>query len=509
MDSTISTKRIAKNTLIIYFQVFVSMIVGLISSRLVLQALGASDYGLYNVVGGVIAMFTFISGAMTSTTTRFLNYEMGKANGDMNRVFNISNVLHICTSVIIFLVLESCGLFYILNYLNVESGKESDAMFVFQVSTIVACVGIINVPYRSIFIAYERFLTIAIVDVANSFIKLLLVILLCYYNGNGLRFYAVCMSVATFTSFVVYHWLANLNWSRIVKWKLVRGWQLYKSQIGFSLWNLMSTMAITARSQGTHILINLFFGTTVNAAYAISRTVECQVNVLSGNFVKVANPQITKLLGSGDKRTAFSLSADISRYNILLTAIVFFTLVIELDYLLQLWLGSILPEGTLSFCQYTLIVAVVSSTSAGIGALITGFGKLMWFKIELTTLFMLSLFVGYVSYKHGMPAYSILLWYIIADILNRIIQLLLLHHFFSLKIVLFLKNALGRPFLFFLVILLYVVVYKNMEIDAIIPKFMGIFLTFFFTCLIAFFIGLNNKEQHFVVMAVRKKLKHA
>ena len=150
-----SNKTIAINTIVVYASLFITTIIGLITSRYVLQVLGVSDFGLYNVVGGVIALFSVISGSLSTTTIRFLNVEIGKKDGNPNRIFNICNVVHICFALILLALAETIGVFYINNYLNVEPGKEADAMFVFQVSTVVACLGLINVPYQSTFIAKE------------------------------------------------------------------------------------------------------------------------------------------------------------------------------------------------------------------------------------------------------------------------------------------------------------------------------------------------------------------
>ena len=294
-----SNKRIAKNTLIIYAELFITIAINLALSRLVLQALGASDFGLYNVVGGVIAMFTFISSSLAVTTTRFLNFEMGKPDGDVNRIFNQSNLLHIAFALFILILLETFGIYYILNFLNVAPGKEADAMFVFQVSTIVACVGIISVPFQSVFVAHERFKTVAIANISNAIIKLLIVIALLYYSGNALRFYAVGMSVTTFLLFIFYYALSKRNWPSIVRWRLVKGRRSYKDQLFYSNWNLLSTASYVGRNQGSAVLINYFFGTVVNAAYAIAMMILQQVNNFVGKFDSAVGPQITQNMGGG------------------------------------------------------------------------------------------------------------------------------------------------------------------------------------------------------------------
>ena len=229
-----NNKRIAKNTIIVYIRIFVTMFVGLFTSRFVLQALGVSDYGLYNVVGGVIAMFTFISGSLASTTTRFVNYEMGKTDGNTNRIFNVSNLLHCCFALLIFLLAESIGIFYIDNYLNVAPGKEADAMFVFQVSTIVACIGIVNVPFQSLFIAHEKFSLIAIIDIFNTIIRLLLVLLLFLFKGDVLKLYAILMSTMTIVTFIAYHFYCYKYWPETVKLRFIKDFKAYKELLGSS-----------------------------------------------------------------------------------------------------------------------------------------------------------------------------------------------------------------------------------------------------------------------------------
>ena len=179
-----SDVRIIKNTVIIYIRMAVTILVGLVTSRLVLQALGASDVGISSAVGSTVALVGVITGALSGTTTRFLNIEMGRADGNPNRIFNICHVIHLGGAALILLILETIGIWYINTQLNVPPGKEADAMFVFQVSTIVACLGISNVPFQSLFTVHEKFGTVALVDIVNTLVKLGLVLLLFFLQDN-------------------------------------------------------------------------------------------------------------------------------------------------------------------------------------------------------------------------------------------------------------------------------------------------------------------------------------
>jgi len=502
-----SNKRIAKNTVIVYVELFVTIIINLALSRLVLQALGASDFGLYNVVGGVIAMFTFISSSLAVTTTRFLNYEMGKPDGDVNRIFNQSNVLHIAFALLILVLLETFGIYYILNCLNVESGKEADAMFVFQVSTIVACVGIISVPFQSVFVAHEQFKTVAIANISNAIIKLLIVIALLYYSGNALRFYALGMSVTTFLLFVFYYALSKQKWPEIVRWKLVKSWKSYKEQLFYSNWNLLSTASYIGRNQGSALLINYFFGTIVNAAYSIAMMVLQQVNNFVGKFDSAVSPQITQNVGSGNYDRSTYLASHACRACILIMEMIFFPLYIELDYILALWLGNNIPDGTIVFCKFTLLIAVVSATSGGMAQLINATGRIKWFKIQLFFWNMLPIVIGYYMYKIGEPAYIIVVLFVIADIFNRFTQLYLLKRVYpTFSVLRFVRDAYYRPGVVFMFMLLFSLIYSHIYMANHIQHVGGILLVLMITALLCFQVGLYKNERLKILTEIRKRI---
>ena len=489
-----SSKRIAKNTLVVYAELFITIAINLALSRLVLQALGASDFGLYNVVGGVIAMFTFISSSLAVTTTRFLNFEMGKPDGDVNWIFNQSIVLHITFALLIFVLLETIGIYYILNYLNVDAGKESDAMFVFQVSTVVACIGIVSVPFQSIFVAHEQFKTVAIANISNAIIKLLIVIALLYYGGNALRFYAVGMSVTTFMLFIFFYLYSKKSWPKTVKWKFVRNWKSYKDQLFYSNWNLLATASYVGRNQGSALLINFFFGTVVNAAYAIAIMILQQINNFVGKFDSAVGPQITQNMGGGNFERSLYLASHTCRICILLMEIITFPLYIELDYILHLWLGNV-PEGTLILCKYTLLIAVVSATSGGLVQLINATGKIKWFKIQAFFWNTSPLLVGFFMFKANFPPYTIVFLFVVSDILCRVTQLTLLKRIYSFNIVSYIKEAYLAPALLFVIMSIFVIVQKMAFQENQIHPFLSILITLILTTVLSYAIGLHASER--------------
>ena len=487
--------RIARNTAVVYIRMAVTIVVGLITSRLVLQALGASDVGIYSTVGSAVALVSFITGALTATTVRFMNFEMGKPGGDTNRMFNICNVVHLCGALFLLVILETVGLWYIHTWLNVPPGKEGDAMFVFQVSTLVACLGIANVPFQSLFTVHERFVTIAAVDITNALIKLGLVIGLLYWKGNGLRLYAVLMSVTTWISFIAYHWLCSRHWPEIIRWKPVRERKAYREVLEFNSYNLLSSASMIARSQGSNMLINAFFGTTVNAAYYYAGTVQNYVNQFIANFDTAAAPQITQNVSKGDRTRSVALTERVCRICILLFLLLFFPLWSELDFILSGWLGPKMPEGTVLMGRWTLLVAAASATSAGLAQLINAFGRIKWYKIEFSVLYLGCLVAGWILFRTGHPAHSIIICFVGADLLSRVIQLILLRCQFGFDVEHFLKEAYLRPAIATLILIGYLFLYRLLPLETVGAKLGGIALTLCVTAAVLVFVGLKSSER--------------
>lgn len=506
MQDETSNKRIAKNTLIVYVRLFIVTVVGLITSRFVLQALGVSDYGLYNVVGGVIALFAVIAGSMSSTTIRFLNIEIGKPDGDPNKIFNICQITHIAFAVLVLILAETVGLFYIYNYLNVAPGKETDAMFVFQVSTIVACIGITNVPYQSVFIAKEKFTHIAIIDILNSLIKLGLIIMLLYYKGNALRMYAIIMSASTFVSFVAYHYLCFRYWPELVRWNFFRKFSSYRELLIYNNYILLSSVALIGRSQGSNILINYFFGTVVNGAYAIARTVESFVVSFMVNFDTAAAPQITQNVGRGNLEQASSIACRSCRMCQLLSLLVVFPLYVEMECVLQLWLGTV-PEYSVSFCRVMLIAVYLASTGGGFLRLKDAMGKIKWFMLLHSFWYLSSLPIGYVLLKFGYPPVTILLLYVITDIVSRICQLALMKVIYDYDVYSFCLKSYTKPLEISAIMAVYAIVYDKLEINSSVLHFMGLMITGIFGVVLIWLFGITVSERKFCLEYLTKIVK--
>lgn len=505
-DHRNDNKRIAKNTLIIYINLFLNMLIGLISSRLVLQALGVSDFGLYHVVGGVALLLAFISGALSSTTYRFVNVEMGKPDGDINRIFNVCRLLHIAIAVIIFLLLEIGGVWYINHYLNVDPGKEGDAMFVFQIAAVMMALGLMNVPYSSLFNATEKFLFSAVVNLLGKLIEFSLVIWLLGYGGNRLRAYAVIMMSSTVIPFLVFHIASYRNWPDYVRWKMARGWKHYKEAIAFSNYNLLSGVAGMARSQGAALLINFFFGTAVNGAFAVAKNMERHVFSFSNRFQEAASPQVTQSYSSGDHERVYYLTSRVGKYSMLLMLLAFFPLWAEMGFVLDIWLDEV-PEGALAFCRMVLLMIFVAVTDGGIGNVVSASGKVARFRTAYSLLTLSCLPIGFFVFKAGASPYMLLVIFIVADIVWRFTQLWMAYSILQFPVGRFCHDAylpVAGVSVFSIVCLI---------LTALVPwdssfwhlgRFLIILLL---TAGADYFIGLKETERERVRSYLKKKLR--
>lgn len=501
-----NNKKIAKNTIFIYFRIFTTMLIGLYSSRIVLQVLGVSDFGIFSVVGGVLAMFTFITASLGTATSRFFNVEMGKEHGDVNKVFNVNQLLHVILAIIIFILTETIGLWYIYNKLVLPEGKLMDALFVYHVSVITICLGIVNEPYSSLFSAHEKFGFLTLFDIGNTLFRFLCVLALLYLPGNSLRYYAIIMSLTTINTFIVFHVYAAHKWPQIIKLRLIKGWCNYKPLLSFSGWNLLSTVSFMARSSGSDLLLNSFFGTAVNGAYAISRSVNNYVSTFAANFDIASGPQIIQSYSSGNMERCNYLVNKLGRFSLLLFEIIFFPLYIELDFLLHLWLGNV-PDGVLTFCQINLILCGISLSCGGFSQLINAAGKLKWFKIEISSFFLICIPIGYVLFKLGYSQYALLVLFIVADLLQRAVQMFLLKRILNFNSLQYIKEAYVKPVVIAVVMSLFLVAHAYLNVTNAGMRLLSIIVCFIITMLAVYCIGLTSGEKIKVISTVKNKMK--
>lgn len=499
-------KRIAKNTLVIYGQLLLRLILGLYTSRLALEALGVSDFGLYSVVAGVVGLFTFVSASLANTTIRFVNVERGKPDGDLNKVFNVCHVLHIVMAVLLLLLLEIGGIYYINHFLNIEPGREADAMFAFQVAIIVCCLGIVNVPFSSLFNATEKFLFTAVVAISIKVAQLILLFWLLTYEGNRIKAFALIESLTTLTSFMVYHYYCYCQWPNVVKWRFYNKSKLYKEILIFSFYNLLSTIAGYARGQGSMLLINYFFGTIINGAFAVAKILERNLYMFANNFQSAAEPQITQNYSSGNTERVFYLASRVGKYCIMMMLIAFFPLWAELDFILHVWLIKV-PDEALIFCQMILLLVLVSVTDGGLSIVVNASGKVSKFKTIYSIITLLCIPIGYWVLKVGGPAYMVLVVFLIADIIWRIIQIFMMHCILQFPVLRYCREAYFPLIVVLLPIIICMMITSLIPIESPMWHIGHLLFILAVTICSSFCFGLKKNEREKVIVQILFRIK--
>lgn len=494
-------KKIAYNTIIIYLRIFITTIIGLLITRYILQILGAADYGLFNVVGSVIVMLNCISTAMYTTTRRYINIEMGKTNGNLNKIFNISLILHVGFALLILLICESIGVWYINNYLNVAPEKLNDAKFIFQITTIVSCIGIMNVPYQGLIEAFEKFWQTAVVDLINAFLKIIIVVFLIIYPGdNTLRLYAVLISSLTLFSFILYQVACYKQWKDIIKLKFYKDKKLYKEILVFNNYTALGAVSYIARTQGSNVLVNFFFGTAINAAFAIAYQIQNFVQIFIENLSTASAPQITQNYSKGNKAESFNLVCNINRYTILIMILIYCTLNIKLDYILSIWLGTP-PENTQIICSWILKYALCHSFLTSFTTYIQATGNIKWFQISKFILEISIVPIGYIFFTLGYPPVTIIISLTFIILFDIILYLTLMYKILKFDSLKFIRKAYIRPLLVLSIMACWFIASKVIiNIHPIIIIAITGTLTLFFILI----IGINDKERNIIRTYIRK-----
>lgn len=485
-----------------YTRLIITTIIGLLTSRFVLQALGASDYGLYSVVGGIITMLGVINIAMHTTTRRYINVEMGKLDGNMNRIFNISRILHYGFAVFILLLAETLGMYYIYNYLNVAPEKFNDAIFVFQVSTIAAAISIINIPYQALLQAFEKFTQVAIFDIISSLSKLVFVVCLIYIEGDALRIYAIGMSCLTLLSLLFYNIACAVQWKDIVRYKFYREFYVYKEILFFNNYVALGATAYLGRTQGSNILVNYFFGTLVNAAFAIGYTIENFCMMFVSNIGAAAAPQIAKNYANNYNRSVF-LTEILNKISIYLMLLIVVPLILEMEFVLKLWLKDV-PEGTVLICRLTLVSALVRTFFGGLDKLIQASGKIRWFQVVGSIIEISCLPISFILFKFDFPVYIVLVVFISMTGVGALINYLMMYKILNFDIMSYIKHVLWPSVCVIIAIIIYGLFYVKLSIESFSYHMLGIVSVTLFTIMTIYCLGLNFNEKLLLNKLVKK-----
>lgn len=393
-------KRIVKNTISLYFRMIITMVISLYTSRIVLNALGVSDFGIYNVVGGVVIMFGFLNSAMASSTQRFLAFELGrKDNVRLRQVFSISVTLHIFISIIIVLLSETLGVWFLNTRLTIPAERLAAANWVFQFSVLTSVLTVLSVPYDAAIIAHERMNVFAYISILEVSLKLGVVFLLQLFGYDKLVLYAILIFLVSLILRIVYGTYCTRNFKES-HYRFFWEKKLFTEMTSFAGWNLFGVFAGIGYGQGVNILLNIFFGPLVNAARGIAFQVMGAVNQLVTNFQIAVFPPITKAYVSNDEKNMYRLIFASSKFSYYLLLLFIIPLFIEAKEILAFWLKYV-PEYTVSFTRLVLIDVLVCSLSGPLQILAQATGRVRNYQLVVSIILLLNLPVSYLLLKMG------------------------------------------------------------------------------------------------------------
>lgn len=426
------SRRIARNTLMLYFRMIFLLIVGFYTSRVVLDALGENDYGIYSVVGGVVAMFTMISGALNSAISRFITFEMGKgADACLNKVYSTSVTIQLILSVIVLLIIEPAGIWFIRNEMTIEPDRIPAAIIVLQFSLISFVVNLMSVPQMASITAHEKMSAYAYIGILDGLLRLGVALLIVHSPIDRLVWYSALMTVSVAVVRMAYGLYCRKNFPEC-RYRPVFDRGLIKEMFSFAGWNFIGVTSGVLRDQGGNILVNLFFGTAMNAARGVAVQLNSAVQGFVTNFMTAVNPQITKSYASGERGYMLSLVRRSSKMSFFLLFIIALPLLFNTEYLLQIWLKDV-PEHSAAFVRLFLVFALSESLSNSLITAQLATGNIRNYQIIVGGLQLMNLPVSYIFLKAGAPAQATVAVSIVISQICLVARLLLLKKMIGLS----------------------------------------------------------------------------
>lgn len=497
-DTSANNKRIAKNTLLLYFRMLFLMAVSLYTSRVVLNALGVEDFGIYNVVGGVVAMFSMLSGSLSSAITRFITYELGTGNREnLKKIFSSAVTIQTGLAVLFILIAEAAGVWFLNVKMNIPDARMAAANWVFQLSVLTFAVNLISVPYNASIIAHERMSAFAYISILEATGKLGIAFLIVISPIDKLVFYAVLMCMVALVVRVAYGAYCKRHFEECT-YRFIFDRDLLKRMFGFAGWNFIGAASAVLRDQGGNIVINLFCGSAVNAARGIAFQVNTAVHGFVTNFMTALNPQITKSYAAGDRDYMMTLIYQGARLSFYMLLLLSLPVLINTHYILGLWL-KIVPDHAVLFVQLILVFAMSESISNPLITAMLATGRIRNYQLVVGGLQMMNLPVSYILLRMGMFPEVVIVVAIVISQCCLAARLLMLRGMIGLSVRKYMKKV-------------YINVLVVTVIAAIFPFLLAIsldesFLNFILLCFVAlictgitiYYVGCDKTERQFVL----------
>lgn len=498
-----NNKRIAKNTLLLYVRMLFTMAVSLFTSRVILNTLGVEDYGINNVVGGIVTMFSVLSGSLSSSISRFITFELGKGNIErLKTIFSTGVNIQLGMSVLIIIIAEAVGIWFLNTKMNIPTDRMIAANWVFQCAILTFVLNLLSVPYNAAIIAHEKMSAFAYISVVEVSLKLIIVYMLMISPFDRLETYAVLLLLVGAVIRFIYGYYCKRHFEECT-YHFVFDKPVLKEMTGFAGWNFLGNGAYMLNTQGVNILMNLYFGVAVNAARGIATQVDAALKQFVNNFTTAVNPQITKSYAQGDLDYMHKLVCRSAKFSAFLMMFFAVPIILETNTILTIWLKTV-PDYAVIFLQWIIISSFMDTVLAN--SLVTSMfatGKIKRYQIIVTTVGCLVFPLSWIAFKLGFePQVGYILYFIIYTIL-LFVRLYLLKDMVKLPVMMYIREVLYK---------LAPIIVVGFAIPGILILTMDAgWLRLILVCLLSvlvtaaseYFIGLSNKEKNFVAEKIK------
>ncbi len=506
-----ASNKVFLNTGVLYGRMLITMGITLYSTRLVLSALGEVNYGIFNLIAGIILMLSFLNAAMTTSTQRFLSFYQGKNDLPKQKaVFSNSLILHIFIGLAIVAGLEIAGFFLFDGVLNIPLDRIAAAKAIYHFMSVTVFFTIVAVPFNGSLVAHENMVWVAVVNIVEAVLKLGVAVSLFYISFDKLIIYGILTAAISFVSFVLYAWYCLNKYEECsIRVFGVMDKDLIKELGSFAGWNLFGALCSVGRSQGLAIILNVFFGAVINATYGIANQVNSQLNFFSATLLRALNPQIMKSEGLGDRERMLRLSMMASKFGFFLLAFFAIPAIFEMTAILKVWLKHV-PANAVIFCSLFLISSLIAQLSVGLQSAVQATGKIRVYQIVVGSVLLVSLPLAYLGLKFGFPAYSIVFSLVLTEIIAAVFRLFFLKKLADLSIRLYFLRVLNKtvvPVICSLAVCYVCVAYIRMPFRFIITS-MTSAIVFILTI---YFFGLCEDEREMVnrlYLKIQNKFKY-
>lgn len=505
MAEHINNKRIAKNTALLYLRTFFVMLISLYTSRVILKALGVADYGIYQVVGGLVVMFQMVSGSLSAAISRFITYEIGKGNKDkLKTIFSTSVYVQMFLALLVFVLAEIIGIWFLQTQMQIPEGRLDAATWVLHLSLVTFCVRLWSVPYNACIIAHEHMNAFAYISVFDAVAKLGICYLIFISPTDKLVFYATCMTVLAVVTRFIYSIYCRRHFEEsrsLVKFDMVT----FREIFNYAGWGFITTINSRLNNQGVNMLINVFFGVTYNASRGIANQVETHVIAFVNNFTTAFKPQIIKSYAAGDIKGMASLVYRGARFSYFAMLVMMLPIICETDIILHSWL-TIVPDKTVIFVQLSLIIGTFDCLGASCATACYATGKIKKYAIILGIIGAIEFPFTWILFIAGAPIVSAYYLYIFVKTLVLIARIYLVQDLVGLRMTEYIKNVLLPVLMVTIVSAIVPLLILYAFPESLWRLLLSVIFGVLSVCTVSFMIGLTAGERQIITKKVLEKV---